>query len=84
MANNGLNVYPNPAKDNVNINLQVLESNSNVTVNIVDMLGKVVMTESFNPAFENFNMNTANLNKGIYIVKVINGSSISSSKLIIE
>lgn len=84
LTNNGLNVYPNPAKDNVNINLQVLESNSNVTVNIVDMLGKVVMTESFNPTFENISMNTSNLNKGVYIVKVINGNSISSSKLIIE
>ncbi len=79
-----LDLYPNPAKDVLNIHLPLVEINANVSVGIFDILGNKVMNETFAANFENISLNTSTLSKGIYIVQVINGGTISSSKLVIE
>ncbi|MES2617691.1 MAG: T9SS type A sorting domain-containing protein [Bacteroidota bacterium] len=79
-----VSVYPNPASNNVNINLGVVDFNAPVKVSIIDVSGREVATENFNASFENISMNTSSLEKGIYIVKVMNGSIESTTKLVVE
>ena len=71
----GVNVYPNPAQDNINIEFgstQAFEANAK----IVDLTGKTVMTIGgvrINSGLNTVSANISNLNKGIYLL-VIEGS----------
>lgn len=69
-AAEAFSIYPNPIKDQLNINGKV----SVDSVVIYDVLGKVVLTA--NPSTSNPIINTAGLASGAYLVKIIsNGSS---------
>ena len=73
------NIYPNPAKDIAVINFNLNEV-CDVEIEITDLSGKVVYTNSLNNAtgFQNINLNVENMNSGLYFVNLkTNGESIS-------
>jgi hypothetical protein len=70
-----VSVYPNPAKEVLNIRTSATEYD----VQVVDMLGRVVITEKSNPA-----INISNLTKGAYFVKVTQNGTTNTEKIIIE
>lgn len=80
---NNMSVYPNPAKDFVNIALQAISVNSPIKVSVLDINGREVYTETFSNA-SNISVNTSSFNKGIYTVKVVNGDLISVNKINIQ
>lgn len=86
-ANNlGLHLFPNPASDNVQINY-TLTAESTVTINLYDVTGKLVATESkgAQPNGRHFaHINTSTLAKGFYTVKVSTDFAQSTSKLIVR
>lgn len=69
-----LNVFPNPAKENVTISMDKGQAVIN-QVTVFDITGKVVLTQ--NTSAHQVNLNTENLTKGIYLVnvKLANGAS---------
>lgn len=73
---NAINAYPNPAKDVLNINLNGSLTSANLI--IYDMAGKQVLTTSLNDT-EN-QVHIESLASGLYIIKLINGENIYSSK----
>lgn len=74
----GLNIYPNPATGNT---LYVTSFNSvDKSVTIFDVLGKqVINTTTVNGA-----VNIANLNAGVYIVKVTEEGKSATRKLVVK
>jgi len=74
----GLKVYPNPVSNgilNVESNL-----NNEKTISIFDVLGKeVIRTTTLNST-----INIANLNSGIYIVKITEGEKTATKKLVVN
>ncbi|MCC6187140.1 MAG: T9SS type A sorting domain-containing protein [Chitinophagaceae bacterium] len=75
---NNLDVYPNPATDVVTTKFSLTEQ-SNVAIEIVDMLGKVVKTiasKSLTAGTYEVPTSVAELANGVYLVKVTtdNGS----------
>jgi hypothetical protein len=79
-ANNGsFEVYPNPANDEFSIKLN---SNSNASVDLLDLNGKIVKSFSFNGT--STKINTANLNDGIYFIRLNNGKNILTKKIIVN
>jgi choice-of-anchor B domain-containing protein len=68
-----LNVYPNPATDNLNIGL--INYKGDATVEIFDQLGKKVSSQKINSGsiIYNFNVEIKNLSKGIYFLNVTLG-----------
>lgn len=81
-VNNSLiSVYPNPAKDQINVDLSSLNAND-ATVKIMNSNGMVV----YEKAAVNSNevISTASFNKGMYMVQVSAGNKISNKKLVIE
>jgi hypothetical protein len=75
---NSIDVYPNPATDVVTTKFSLTEQ-SNVAIEIVDMLGKVVKTvanKSLTAGTYEVPTNVAELASGIYLVKITtdNGS----------
>ena len=83
---NGLNdvegvsssVYPNPAKDNVNI-----ASKAKIErVEMFNMMGQKVSEKSVNSMITS--VNVANLNAGTYVVKVYTNAGVATKKIVVE
>jgi len=74
----GLKVYPNPVSNGV---LHV-ETNLNAekTISLFDLLGKEVIKTTTS----NTTINIANLNSGIYIVKITEGGKTATKKLVVK
>jgi len=74
----GLRVYPNPVSNGV---LHV-ESNLNLerTISLFDVLGKQVISTTTSIT----TINIANLNSGIYIVKITEGGKTATKKLVVK
>lgn len=73
-------MYPNPAKDYVVIDLSDLTANA--TVFIYDYLGRLVKKELSNTA--SLRIETSNLKKGTYIVKVASENGLATKVLIVD
>ena len=78
-----MSVYPNPAISSFTIALNAIDTKSDVQVTITDMNGRVVYSETKTNANE-FEINSANYAKGIYMVRVVNGDIISTNKVSIQ
>lgn len=77
LSKSAFNVYPNPAKGNVNIQFTTGE---NFTANLMDINGRIIATE-----MGNGNISFNHISKGIYLIQVIDGQGRSAySKLISE
>ena len=63
---NSLHVFPNPVNEFININLK---NNISSNYEILDVSGKVLLSDSF---LNETQINTSNLQNGIYIIKVVN------------
>lgn len=68
---NSINVYPNPAIDQITI-----EGSSNLTGNIIDQSGKVVLS------FISNKVDISELSKGVYFINILDNETISTQKLI--
>jgi hypothetical protein len=78
-----LKLYPNPANDNVNIKVEGLLSNEKTIIEVVDIYGKVIYSNSINNI--NLSIDLSNISSGIYFVLVRNQKQIiKTEKLIIE
>lgn len=73
----GLKMYPNPAKNILNIETAL---NNKVSVIIFDIVGKQFLNSNVN----NNTVNIENLNSGIYMVKITENGKTVTQKLIID
>ncbi len=70
-----INIYPNPAGNLLTLTLsEKIEGELIIT----DLLGKIVLKQVVN--FENTTLDVSNLNKGVYIISVVQEDGISASK----
>ncbi len=81
-VNNSLiSVYPNPAKDQINLDLSSLNSN-NALVKVMNANGMLVYEAQVSTS--NTVINSSSFNKGMYLVQVSSGNKISNQKIVIE
>ena len=76
-ANFKPNIYPNPSNGIVKINTE-----NEVAINVIDILGKVVYSN--NKINKNSIMDFSDLQKGIYVLQIIDENINSSQKLILD
>ncbi len=74
-------IFPNPVNDVVNVKVSNIDTE--VTVQIMNTTGAVVVSEDFDPA-QTLSVNVADLTKGIYLVKVITDSKVVKTQKIIK
>jgi hypothetical protein len=80
-----LNIYPNPASQSVNLEFN-LQDNSDVRINIYNLSGKLVYSETRNNTGKGSHravLNTNTLTTGTYIIEIRAGRSTSSSRMVI-
>ncbi|HEY6162686.1 MAG TPA: T9SS type A sorting domain-containing protein, partial [Bacteroidia bacterium] len=83
-----LNVFPNPAGAENTISISYsLSSQENVKISLIDMVGREinVMNETQTPGEKTVNIDrhALDLKAGVYLVKISNGSSYDTRKLVI-
>ena len=77
---NGFSMFPNPAKDVLNIQLNNI---SNANLSIYDIQGKLIVEQSVSQE-QNLELNVSDLQSGMYFVKLNTGTKELVKKLIIE
>jgi hypothetical protein len=81
-----LSIYPNPAIDYTTIQYS-LTSKENITINVMDLNGKVVYSKQLNnetPGLKKQRIETEHLPQGTYIVQVLGISHKGAAKMIIQ
>ena len=74
-----LTIFPNPVSEQINLSFQSILNN--VNVKIISIIGQTVYEKS-NLSGYNLSLNVSNLAKGVYIIQVSDGISVSNSKFI--
>lgn len=87
-ANNTLSnvvVYPNPAKDNINLNF-VNENAENVSYQIINVIGQTVREQNIPSAKGEtlYNVNLNGMESGIYFIKLTVGNKTAVNKITVQ
>ena len=90
LANSGLNlaegavatmtVYPNPASERAIVAVSGVESGAKIVVS--DMQGRIILTDTMSA--DTYELSVANMTSGVYYIRVIDGASIHTQKLIVK
>lgn len=75
-ANMNLSVYPNPSNESVNFRF---DAANEATITLFDLAGKQVSSKTENA--QTINVNTENLNAGIYMYQVKVGDNVTTGKI---
>ncbi|MFK7950684.1 MAG: T9SS type A sorting domain-containing protein, partial [Saprospiraceae bacterium] len=75
-----INIFPNPANDNLNLEFSELP-NSNIQLILYDLVGRRIMSKEF-PPNGNLQVDIADLSKGTYFIKIKIGNSSTTQKII--
>jgi hypothetical protein len=78
-----IKIYPNPAKDNVFVQIEN-ENNKKVGIVLFDTFGKIVFKTESNAKSIHNNINVQDLSKGVYFIRVSYKDSIKTQKIIIN
>ena len=81
-SNNRVSVYPNPARNNINIKTDNL-FNKPVEVILTDAMGRKVFQKTFISVNGQLNISTNNLSNGNYLLRVLTKENTLSTNLII-
>jgi hypothetical protein len=80
---NGLNIFPNPATDFVNVGFD-LSSSENVTINVYNMVGEKVSTRALgnlSAGTQHVEIGTSDLSNGMYLVELVAGQNRSVTRM---
>lgn len=79
--NIGIHVYPNPTSERVFADVALENTSESVNVEIVDMAGRVVLTQSFkNVKNERLTIDIQNLVDGVYVMNIKTDDGINTQK----
>ena len=83
---NDLSVYPNPAVNNTTISIVSVDASA-ASIKIMDIVGKTVMNMAnvnLNNGDNNVEVNTTDLEAGVYVIEVTINGEVSTSQLVIQ
>ena len=81
----GASIYPNPARNEVNIAFD-LQSSGVAQISIMDLTGREIrtFTKSAGTGANNLKMNVSDLEKGVYLVRTLVNNKMNVTKLVIR
>lgn len=86
LATESFNLFPNPTVGSLNIEIELL-STQDVTIDVYDMVGKVVFSQDFGTMSAGYTMETldvSELNTGVYLMNVNVGGNSIMSKFVVN
>jgi hypothetical protein len=79
---NKLSIYPNPVKDNLNINIK--DFSGDILVKIMDVNGREVFNKNINNFNRSKELDLSSFSSGIYFLKLIGEDLNYTEKIILE
>lgn len=79
---NDIRMYPNPATDNITIDLNEAPVNGSTTIDIFDLSGKLIETQVENS--QRINLSIASYNAGVYFISIKNSNGVINTRFIKE
>ena len=73
-SNPTFDIYPNPANDYLTVDYKLAEQKGDISILIIDVMGKSVYTEQLNRLEDIVLINLKDIKPGTYICNLINGS----------
>lgn len=83
---NSVRVYPNPAENEANVEITMV-NDASVVVRVFDITGRLVFSDKLgrlNAGINNYQLDCSKLQHGMYLVNVVSGSQAAASKLIVK
>ena len=78
-----VSVFPNPATNNVFVDLALENVSENVNLQVVDIQGRIVMTQNFaNVKANKLQLDVANLNTGVYVINIRTEEGFTSARFV--
>jgi von Willebrand factor type A domain/Secretion system C-terminal sorting domain len=74
-----IKLYPNPFSDRINLEIVSNSPQDKIQIEIIDIKGKVIQSESVDLINSSFEISTLSVPKGNYIVRVINFEGLSDT-----
>jgi hypothetical protein len=81
IAEESFSVFPNPATDQINVNFN---STANVTVELMDLTGKLIDSQIAGVGSNQVQFNAAELNAGLYLVAVRSAEGVTTRKVLVK
>jgi hypothetical protein len=81
---NNINIYPNPASNQVNINIKDNYLNENIEISLYNSLGLKVKDISNSGLNKSVSFSVSELPGGCYFVRINNGKAVISKPIIIS
>ncbi len=81
-----VNTFPNPVKDVLNISLLSKQSQE-INIRLIDAQGQMVkniVSDNLNSGMNRFEINTSDLNSGVYYLSIQHGSNSTVRKIVLE
>lgn len=81
-----ISIYPNPSNGLTSLNINN-DKNVNLNINLLDINGRVITNlfeGTMNAGSNSVAINTANLQRGLYIVNVLSDNNTATYKLVVE
>lgn len=82
-----ISIYPNPASDYIVLDISPMNNlDKELMMTVNNVAGQTVLTKQYNlqEGGNNFNINTSDLDKGLYIIKISNAGKTGMYKMIIK
>jgi hypothetical protein len=77
-----VNVYPNPAKDQLNLSVSGIQTLP-LTATIIDLSGRTISSKTFNTNNINYSFNLSDLNSGVYFCNLQSANGTKTIKFVI-
>jgi hypothetical protein len=79
VSNVNANVYPNPARDILNLEVSTISENATATIISID--GKIMKVVSLNNNLKS-EINVSDLSNGMYMIRIQNGFDVSTQRFV--
>jgi len=80
-----LSIYPNPVKSNSRVQYSVQNNGTHISISLFDVTGKkVAVLQDAVQSAGIYTIDLNNLNKGIYILRMISGNQMQQQKVVVE
>lgn len=74
-------IYPNPARELATV---VLDTKADTKIQVVSMNGSIAAEMNVGAGFQTVELNTADLNNGVYFVNVVNVNNATTQRLVVQ
>jgi hypothetical protein len=82
LSNSNIKIYPNPASDNITINLTGLKNLSGLCLNIYNIQGQLLLQQTLNQ--NNTEIDISQLEQGVYVAKIkLDDGSVLQEKFVV-